>query len=558
LSLIIGFLLIGSCSSRILLSSFPHFFKGPENHFFRLFYTLSVLITGFTWSFFTYSGLFFNPTWEKTLLFVSVAVGAAAGSVISLSPYTSLARLHMTLFLLPIFLKFPYQNTNTRSFSILLIIYYIYLFIQSGRVSKDVKNSLLRLKIISSQNKELQEAKEKALESTKLKNEFLAKISHEVRSPLNGILGMAEVLSLTPLDEEQRKTLQGIQMAGETLLAIVNDVLDFSKIEAGQFQITYAPCDIKQCIFQLVDLKNYHKKNIQLQIHIAPDVPDLILADKKRVSQVLFNLLDNAFKFTPKGSIQVKVSLNKILGSKEAELLFEVHDTGIGIPKEKLKTIFDSFEQVDSSISREYKGTGLGLAISKKLCELMGGKIWAESELHKGSSFYFTIKTKVLKNCTLLENHRKPPFLLSSPETAPAPLHHPKLLLVEDDPLNQDLFKAFCERLNYKVQCVDNGLEAIRLLEKESFDIVFMDIQLPKVSGLETTRLIRHNQWIHKQPKIIALTANAMKGDREACLEAGMDEYMSKPFSLKDLKKIVEHFYPSITPRPHPSPGWRG
>ena len=378
----------------------------------------------------------------------------------------------------------------------------------------------------------------RAEEATRAKSDFLARMSHEIRTPLNAIIGMAYLSLQDSISEKQRDAFSKIHIAATNLLGIINDILDFSKVESGKMAMERAPFSLRKTLESTIVLLNgrAEEKQIGLRLEVADDIPDILVGDALRLSQVCINLCGNAIKFTHKGGVVLRVALES-LEDQVATVYFRVEDTGIGMSPEQQEGIFDAFSQADGSITRRFGGTGLGLAISKVLVEMMDGTLWVSSEQGKGSAFQFTVRLPVNDTQELADKADIPEEAL--PQVAGA-----KVLVVEDNEMNQEIATGLLGLMGITPVLAGNGEEAVAICAEHAFDLIFMDIQMPVMDGLEATRRIRASGAFNTATvPIIAMTANAMTSDREKSLEVGMDGHIAKPINHAELAEAVRHWY---------------
>lgn len=400
-------------------------------------------------------------------------------------------------------------------------------------------------KVNSRLNDVLEQAQQSAKEAdlaNRAKSDFLATMSHEIRTPLNGIIGFTQMLSGTEMDAEQLEYLATIEASSRSLSVLINEILDFSKIESGhlelelhEFNLVPMIRDLSAMFFNLAA-----EKGLSFEVELMEDVPFVVIGDETRIRQILTNLLSNAIKFTAKGGVKLSLFLHSEVDSDGMmEVEFEVSDTGIGIEREQLKELFKPFTQADTSTTRKYGGTGLGLAICKRLSEAMGGQIWVTSHHDHGSSFYTRLRLQVAEKDdeNFDESLQKNTLIIEKSKL--------KVVIAEDNLANQRIIVLMLRRLGMKPEAVSDGQELLNMLKDKNADLIFMDLQMPVLDGLETTAVIRSGEAGErmKDVKIVALTANAMKGDEERCLSAGMDAYLTKPIDPNALERTIDNLF---------------
>ncbi|MEZ7196490.1 PAS domain S-box protein [Pseudodesulfovibrio karagichevae] len=384
---------------------------------------------------------------------------------------------------------------------------------------------------IKSMAAELEKAMAKAEAASLAKNEFLANMSHEIRTPLNGLLGMLQLMQLSALEPTQRDYLETALNSGRSLLQVLNDILDLSKVESGKLELEAIPFELGEVMDQVVSTFRHsvEERGVSMRWEIDEDLPRHFVADKGRLRQILFNLVGNAVKFTESGSIEVRAHpLESGAANGTVRLLFEVSDTGIGIPRDKVNAVFDPFTQVDGSSTRKYQGTGLGLGIVRRLVQLMGGSISVDTEEGEGTTIYFTIQSR------LAELPDDP----AHDQVVPSRNGGLSILVAEDERVNRVVVQRILEKLGHRAVCVGSGEEAIKILREQSFDLFLSDIQMPGLDGVATTKVIRGDLGL--DIPVIALTAHAMQGDRDRFIAAGMNGYVSKPFEIDRLQQEIE------------------
>ncbi|OQW48462.1 MAG: hypothetical protein A4S09_04595 [Proteobacteria bacterium SG_bin7] len=463
---------------------------------------------------------------SSTLVLLLVTCGVAAAALTALVPSFVGAVLFLTFLLLP-----PFFLSATHSagepLALMLITYYLFLILQIRTQAREYLEREQIEDTLKEKNLQLDRA-------ANVKSQFIANVSHEIRTPINGILGMANLLRKENLSDDGKNYLNIMTTCGDTLLTLINDILDFSKMEAGKLILEDVNFNVNMLLRDVIILFNSRAKDKGIGLSLKSSIPDdfWVLTDSTRLRQVLNNLVGNAIKFTPKGEVCIITSIKEVSDDK-IEINVSIKDSGIGIPDDVKDKLFQSFTQVDASTTRKYGGTGLGLVICKGICESMGGSIGFESQLGVGTTFSFKVSARKgnRKNAGEVDGFefdrdlaRKKPY---------------SILVADDNSTNQLLAKQYLEMLGYRVDAVGNGLEVLDAIDTKFYDVIFMDGQMPEMDGYITTKTLRRRLAVERQPWIIALTASATMKDQKYCRDAGMDDFVPKPFTVISLAEAI-------------------
>ncbi len=479
--------------------------------------------------------------WPALLALAITALFCSMSLLVYAQDLTLIYVFASVMFLPTVTILLTHSEDEARLLVLALLLFAVYLVYQGRQVYREHWQAQTNTKLLEIRAAELETARNLAESANHAKSDFLANMSHEIRTPMYGIVGAVEQLLKVDLGAQNRELAETVSTSAGVLLDLIDEVLDFSKIEAGGMTLQTVGFDLTDVVDRLMELFSGRAadKGVELEIEVAEGIPGRLLGDPARLLQVLINLVGNAVKFTDQGRVEVNIA-PRGHDDGRTRIRFAVTDTGIGIPLDLQDHLFDAFTQADSSATRRFGGTGLGLAISKRIVELMGGEIEFESAPGAGSNFYFTLPFE--RQATDEVSLELAASVLRPVAQKRRPRRSFRILLVEDNPVNQMVASKQLELLGYKADTADDGLQALEALAANDYDLVMMDCQMPELDGYEATRRIRQRESDKKHTPIVAMTAHAVKGDREKCLAAGMDDYLAKPFLESDLEAMLDRW----------------